>query len=201
MGRHYTQEERDAALRAVDTHGSLSAASRATGIAAPTLKRWRDARDRQQATSTQAQIDAARAQLATDTLKLARAIEGAINGAPLNQLSTALGTVVDRLLKLEEYAAGYAQAGKEQVIRVEYKYPDNSIHDAPPWAGGDPGVEGSVPGGGVRTPVRQDGGRQADHHGAGAKGQDDLVAESDVSNGKHRLARPEVYPRAGSGGD
>ena len=42
---------------------------------------------------------------------------------------TALSRLLDRVIKLE------ALVGKEtdQVIRIEYKYPDGSIHDKPPW--------------------------------------------------------------------
>lgn len=57
-------------------------------------------------------------------------------------------------------ASNNAGAPSERVIRVEYGTPDHQAVSAAPWADRDPEASGALQGGGVRTPLRQDGGGQ-----------------------------------------
>ena len=89
------------------------------------------------------------------TYALALAIRDSTGSAPLNQLATAFGLMIDRLLRLDALAVLAAQApapGDEQVIRIEYGDPDGSVHLSPPWARGDPAFEAPIVPGQVRSP-------------------------------------------------
>jgi hypothetical protein len=60
--------------------------------------------------------------------------EESIAAAPLNQRATALGIVLDRLLKVEQQLPTPPTEPQEYVYRVEYKDPDGSLHPTPSWA-------------------------------------------------------------------
>ncbi|MFN8378111.1 MAG: hypothetical protein U0452_05515 [Anaerolineae bacterium] len=79
------------------------------------------------------------------------AIRETTGTAPLNQLSAALGLVIDRLLKLEAHAPAEDETD-ETVIQIEYKYPDGSVHRRPPWAADDPTFDIPIVRGIVRSP-------------------------------------------------
>ena len=101
-------------------------------------------------------LDGRLRQLMVDaTYALALAIRDSTGSAPLNQLATAFGLMIDRLLRLDALAVLAAQApapGDEQVIRIEYLDPDGSVHKSPPWARGDPAFEAPIVPGQVRSP-------------------------------------------------
>jgi len=84
-------------------------------------------------------------------LALAEAIPGKVEAAPLNQVSSALSTVLDELRQLESPH----DANQEQVIRWEFVY-DGAVRDAPPWAANGYGAPGPFPGAGVRSALGQD---------------------------------------------
>lgn len=85
----------------------------------------------------------------------------AVADAPLNQQASALGVLIEKLLKLQETVeASPAHNSKEKVIRIEYKHADGRISDAPPWAGAHPGRSGALQGRGLRSPLGQNATRQ-----------------------------------------
>lgn len=76
--------------------------------------------------------------LTVKALELIEAIDSdRIEAAPLNQITSALATVLDRLMKLQ--ALLYENQPKEEVIRIEYHNPDGTISETPPWAEDDQG--------------------------------------------------------------
>ena len=98
-------------------------------------------------------------------LELACGLEAAIEEAPLRERANALGVMIDRLLKLQQWFEKvqgehdeHQEEEEEKVVRVEYRYPDGSLHNAPPWANDDYEVETALPGGRVWAPFREDGG-------------------------------------------
>lgn len=195
MTRRYTYEEKRAALDTLAANGNdIPATSRATGIRRDTLRAWKRRHDEQRAERLYARIERLHEQLAENALGLAAALERSIESAPLNQVSTALGTLVDRYLKLDEYLEAkqaHSTDERERVYRIEYVYPDNTIHSSPPWARGRTDVFGPFQSSGVRTPVRQDGDGQDDDRGAGAEWDAVLVGRADVPDGEPGLARSE----------
>lgn len=97
------------------------------------------------------------------------AIRESTASAPLNQLSAALGLIIDRLLKLEALTSGADNAPDSvDAIRIEYSYPDGSVHSRPPWAADDPAFDLPVVRGHVRSPFWESrDAEQADDPGAG----------------------------------
>jgi hypothetical protein len=78
-----------------------------------------------------------RRKLALSALKLMESLdEEAIAAAPLNQRATALGIVLDKLMKLHQ-AEEKSRSSEAEVIRIEYQDPDGSIHSTPYWARDD----------------------------------------------------------------
>lgn len=124
-------------------------------------------------------------QLEQDALLLSQAIQTAIDGAPLNQLATALNAVLDRYLKLKEYLR---EEEVERVIRVEYQYADGTIHSTPPWANADYAVTGEIPGDLLRETIRENGTRQDAGHINGTGRENMLVARADLPDGESGLA-------------
>ena len=187
MTRRYTSDERETALAQLEANdGNISLTSLQTGVSAQTLRNWAQRKQAERTGRLYDKLCQLQEQLATNAQALAEAIDDALDGAPLNQLASALGIVTDRYIKLDELLAQTkVDDEEEQVIRIEYQYPDGSIHHAPPWANDDLEVEGTLPGGGLRTAFWQNGNGQADAdaHGLGSA-RDMLVAGSDLSNGK-----------------
>jgi hypothetical protein len=98
---------------------------------------------------------------------LAHAIAETTESAPLNQISAALGLVIDRLLKLEALYARSSASSAEEVISIEYRDPDGTRHASPPWARGDSAFEDPVSRGRVRSPFWENRDGQADDSGDG----------------------------------
>lgn len=76
--------------------------------------------------------------------------------AQVHQKAAALKSTVDTLRTLETPAQAQEQQPIEQVIRWEFAYNDQ-LHDAPPWAANHTGPSSPVQGGGLRSPLGQDG--------------------------------------------
>lgn len=199
MGRLCTNEEKLRALDILDAcAGNLQAAAAQSGWSSSTLSRWRKQVATLRAERAHLQMLKARQRMAEKSLDLVQAIDDErITAAPLNQLSAALGVLVDRYLKLD----GFDQAAAaEGVIRFEYRYPDGSFADAPPWAADDSQASGALQSGGLRSPLRQNGAGQAGPAGTRlARRRPYLVARPDLSDGEPGLAGFEDGAAAGGG--
>lgn len=133
-------------------------------------------------------------QLIHNTLKLVESLDSVMAESPLNQRTAAIGSLLDRYLKLHEHLGSVSSHQGEQVNRIEYIYPDGSIHDTPPWAGENYRKPGPFPRGGLRAALREDG-DGADHDpGLGYSGGALLVAGADLPDGESDLARYEDAP-------
>jgi hypothetical protein len=190
----YTLEQKIEALKRLDEQGDLAAVSREKKISVETLRQWRreaeairaEQRRRHQA-STELTMSKVSEKLAETSLKIVEAMQkpDVIDKAPLNQLAAALGVLVDRYMKL----AGETTEHGEQVVRIEYVYPNGTIADAPPWAGSNPEVERPLPGGGVRQALRQDRtGENAPDRQRHPARHANVVARAHVSDGEPGLA-------------
>jgi hypothetical protein len=117
----------------------------------------------EQATDTTVQVAEALRQLQRQLLHLAlqlvEGLEEAIPDAPLNQRVSALKALMDGVLKLE--ARMPQTEPQEKVYRIEYRHPDGTIHDSPPWAEADSGSDSEVHGGGLWAALRKDRAGQA----------------------------------------
>ena len=189
MPKRYTPDEKSDALGQLSANnGDLTYTSTETGIPPETLRRWWKQQQAQPEQQLQQKLTHLRQQLVENALMLAEAMEDKIENAPLNQLASAMGTVLDRYLKLDEHLTELEEENEEKVIRIEYKYPDGSIHNTPPWANDDYEDESTFPGGGVWQKIRENADRQAGNYPNGAGREDLLVDSPDLPDGESGLA-------------
>ncbi|MBL8146646.1 MAG: transposase [Anaerolineae bacterium] len=101
---------------------------------------------------------------------LTHAIRDTTESAPLNQLSAALGLIIDRLLKLEALALSQSVSVNPEVFHIAYTYPDGTQHSTPPWAEGDPAFAEPVLRGRLRSPFWKDRSGEDDDSGDSGEG-------------------------------
>jgi len=124
--------------------------------------------DARQSEQLRAEIRHLQMRLIASAMHVLDALKGQkVEDAPLNQLTSALGALLDRYLKLEAHRrdleARTANEG-ERVYRIEYRYPDGSIHQTPPWAETHPRFSRPFQSRGLRQTLREDGdGEDRDH--------------------------------------
>jgi len=193
MARKYTQSEKAQALQVVASYeGSYRQAAAQLGIPAGTLRHWTQRRRLGREARIKFKLEQLREQIVDSALRLSAKLDETIASAPLNQIASALGVTVDRCLKLDEYLASLTpEQPKETVIRLEYRYPDGTIHDCPPWANDDFERYCAFPSGGVRTALREDGDGQTGYPPASPERREMLVARPHVPDGESSLARFE----------
>jgi hypothetical protein len=133
MSRRYTQEEKDQVLnRLAANTGDVPLTSAQTGIPVRTLHAWRRASPQLHAVQQQQQpvqlapsddeaLRQLRQQLVGEASNLIASLEEVLDESSLNQRVSALGQLIDRIVKL---AVLLPPAQTEQVIRFEYADPD-----------------------------------------------------------------------------
>ena len=194
MSRRYTEDEKQRALDALrQNRGDIDKTSAELGIPARTLRNWQRLAHKWDADHAADHMRHAQRLLAERTVALVEAISAEkINSAPINQLASAIGTFIDRYLKLDEHLNTGQEEEQEQVIRFEFQYPDGSIHSTPQWANDDYAGAESLSGSGLRATLRQDGnGQTAADRARLVPEEAVLVAGTDVPDGEPGLARSE----------
>ena len=207
MPRRYSLKTKINALNEVDEHdGDVARVSEFLEIPTRTLQGWlgveedlrRRYRQKQKRQRDRLTLDLHFAMLERGKSILSRMDAEALSKAPLNQLATALGSLVNHALKLEEVIEEIDE-GEEQVIRWEFYY-DDAVQDSPPWAGASAGSPGALQGGRLRSALGQD---RAGQNGASAEfglGQETrLVAGANGDHGEPGLARSEGERAESSG--
>ena len=199
MTRRYSLSTKINALNEVDEHdGDVARVSEFLEIPTRTLQGWlgveddlrRRYRQKQKRQRERLTLDLQFEMLERGKAVLARMDAEALSKAPLNQLATALGSLVNHALKLEE-AVEEIDEGEEQVIRHEYYY-DGRVQDAPPWAEESDEAPGALQGGGLRAALGQDRAGQNGANGIGDQaGETLLVAGANGDYGEPGLARSE----------
>lgn len=200
MAKAYTLTQKIEALRLLDEmHSDMDEVSRELDIPKRRLSHWCRQREeiqreytrflQDEATQMMAQVQY---QAAEKALALINAIdEDRISKAPLNQLASAVGALVDRYLKLDDEIE-VTENQQEKVIRIEYyDATTGQISETPPWAEADSEQSGEVQGGRLREALRQNGNGENHFEREGAKWDENVVVGSDVSDGKPSLARFE----------
>jgi transposase-like protein len=156
MTRRYTPEEKAEALALLQANrGNIALTHVQTTVPERTLRHWR----RQQWLKQQAQLplppptpprqqqedlpefedDATalkflREQIIQELLQVAVSLKDSFSVTTPYQRVLVLSQLLDRLIKLDNYIP---RTEHEQVIRIEYQYPDGLIYDRPPWADRD----------------------------------------------------------------
>ena len=207
MSRRYALKTKINALNEIDEHdGDVARVSEFLEIPARTLSgwlraedelrrryRWRLKRQRERLT-----LDLQYEMLQRGKSILAQMDAETLSKAPLNQLASALGSLVGQALKLEEVIEDLDEP-EEEVVRFEFYY-DGQVQDAPPWAGARAGRPRAVQGGRLRAALGQD---RAGQNGAAAElrpaEETGLVAGANAHDGEPSLARSENERRPGQG--
>jgi hypothetical protein len=105
--------------------------------------------------------------------------------ANLQQISAALGTLIDRLIKLN---ALLDHQPDTKVVRIEYQYPDGKTADTPPWAADHPEIQQALQSGRMWQTLRQDGSGEDSGDRASAAGENSVVASADLPHERENLA-------------
>lgn len=192
----YHLDKKIDALNTIDEHdGNVRSASEALGVAYHNLKRWRREESRLRQLHNQRlarRRDRLYLKLQMDMLERGEAVlkrmnTEAVNKAPLNQLATALGSLISHALKLADVIEEIHDE-REQVIRFEFDY-DGETHSSPPWPEHGDGEALAFQRDRLRTALGQDHARQ---NGAALDGassaQTGLVVGADICDGGPGLA-------------
>lgn len=124
------------------------------------------------------------------TLLLESMTEEKVASAPLNQLSSALGVLVDRFLRIQD--AKDIEKDTDNTFRVEYQdATTGEVSYAPPWAEDDSTEGETLHNSFMWQTLRENRTRQASDNGNGTERHADLVARTYVSDGESSLARFE----------
>ena len=199
MKRRYSLDTKIDALNQIEQHeGDITLISDILEIPARTLRGWlqeeKQLRQRYQERETR-RGDRLLLELRLGMLERSQAIlqrldEDKLAKAPLNQLASALGTLLGSAMKLQE-AKEEANEGEKTVIRYEHYY-DGSLQSRPPWAGASEGFDRSLQDRGVWEALGQDGAGQDRDPGSGsARPEALLVAGADAADVEPGLARFE----------
>ena len=193
MSKRYTQEEKAHALDLM-VDQEAAQVSETTGIPVVTLRRWKQQHDEQRFARLLAQLEDLHEKLVHNAVQLARRMAEVMDDAPLNQLSSALGVVIDRYLKVDEHLSETVKRTGEQIVRFEYRHPDGSIHESPPWAEEDHEHEDALSGGGVWPAVREDGAGHDNNPRESDDGRPYMVASPYVYDGESGMEGDEDRP-------
>jgi hypothetical protein len=119
MKRRYTTDDKASALRQLAANNDNAAlTSEQTGIPESTLRHWSNRRVPINETQ---QLRLLRLRLIAEAMNLAGNIKNVIGEAPLNQRSTALNQMIDKILKITEILEeGEGVKEKTEVVVIEY---------------------------------------------------------------------------------
>ena len=124
------------------------------------------------------------------TLLLESMTEEKVASAPLNQLSSALGVLIDRFLRIQD--AKDIEKDTDNTFRVEYHdATTGNVSHAPPWAEDDSTEGETLHNSFMWQTLRENGTGEAGHTGNGRTGDEGLVARTHLSDGESGLARFE----------
>ena len=193
----YTLKQKITVLDALNNGDSYEDISTKEQIPVHKLRQWYRQRDTIRREHQQQLRDAAaqkmlgvQTDMADKAIELIKAMDAdRISKAPLNQVASALGILIDRFLKLQYAQEENDAANTEQIIRYEFRHPDGVLRETPYFAEGRSRHTGTVQSGGVRETLGQDGTRQNYTNGQSRlSGLADVVARPDLSDGESGLA-------------
>lgn len=196
MTRRYTLDTKIHALNLLDEYeDDLVVVSQELDIPAMILNRWRVKEDdlrRDYQRKLHNQFVRLKAELQVEMLERGKKIitcmdDETLEKAPLNQLATALGSLVNHALKLDEASEDTDDEAEEKIIRIEYLY-GGSVHVSPPWAEDSSESSSPIQSSGMRETMGQNG--TGKNNLGGSRNQSwntRLVDDSYLSNGKSHV--------------
>ncbi|MBN1679564.1 MAG: hypothetical protein JW966_04680 [Anaerolineae bacterium] len=111
------------------------------------------------------------------------ALRRALTGPDTRWAVQAAQEVLNRLERLDNDMAEGGESSSVQTIRVEYVNREGHTVSTTPWADRHPASPGTLQGGGLRSPLREDRDGQDSADRAGAGGPDRVVDQPDVPHG------------------
>lgn len=190
----YTQQQKSDALRQLRLcDNDFAQASTQTGIPTDTLRTWHARHQSERAERLLARLHQLEEDLIENTLRLMESLEQVIQNAPLNQRTSAIGTLIDRYLKVNEHLREVDAEHEMKEIPIVYYDPDgtDTAHSTPLWARADSDNDPSLQSGRVWSPFWKDRIGQSGVDGTRAEGENVLVARPHLLNGDTGLARFE----------
>lgn len=180
---------------------SIQTVSKERGIPVGTIKHWQKNYERIRAEYYVYIHDEAVHRMLLAQLKITKKLDMLIEGmdqkriddARLNHLASAVGTLIDRVLRIHN--AKDIETPNSHTVRIAYiDERTGAITDAPPWATTHSDEGDPLHSGFLRQTLRQDSPRQNHHHRTGVARQTDVVARPDISDGSASLAGFEDDP-------
>lgn len=174
-------------------------ASEISGVPVGTIKKWQKNYDQIKAEFFKYEHDEGIYKLIISQNRMADKIGDLTNAittqkiesAPLNQLSSAIGVLVDRFLRIHD-AKEIEESDNDNRYIIEYYDADTGeITETPPWAGDDSEDESALHSSFLWQKIRENGTGEAGSNGNGVTGDEGLVARTHLSDGESGLARFE----------
>jgi hypothetical protein len=197
MSKRYTISEKAHALFLLRKK-SIKEVSQSQAIPVQTLRKWNKNRDdiihtyyndlNNEGNHT---LILAQNLMADKIYKLVNAIsDERIENAPLNQISSTIGVLTDRYLKVHD--AKEIEKDTDTVHRIEY-YNESTgeVSDAPPWSEPDPESGQPILGGILRAALRENGTGETPDYRTRMAWDEDMVAIPDLHDSESSVARPE----------
>ncbi len=167
------------AIRLLAAGKSEAETAREVRVMPPTLASWQQAEDFRALVKAAQQADRAQSVVEMLDALTPGAVEALRRALESDQLQVAVWAAREVL----RYVSQIKQV-TGQTITVEYKNPEHRAVSTPPWADRHPAPSGALQGGGVWSPLRQDGDGQDSADRAGADGPDLLVDQSELRDGR-----------------
>lgn len=114
-----------------------------------------------------------------------------IKNAPLNQIIGAIGTLVDRFIRIHDAKAIERTTHNNRHIIEYYDATTGKTSETPPWTEDDSIDQSALHDSYLWQTLWENRIGEAGHNGTGSEGQNGVVARTHVSDGSTSLARPE----------
>lgn len=132
MSKRYTIKQKQKALQHLAETGSVRLTSQETAIPERTLRSWRTADHTSADPADPAQVYEELKDLRRTIMHHVRIIAATLSDDPefVNNRAVALARLLDRVTRIDSILAE-GNPAEPQVFRIEYVYPDGSIHNVP----------------------------------------------------------------------
>lgn len=118
--------------------------------------------------------------------------EAKVKNAPLNQVVGAIGTLVDRFIRIHNAKDIRQPANHHRHVIEYYDATTGKTSETPPWTEDDSIDQSALHDSYLWQTLWENRIGEAGHNGTGGKGENGVVARTHVSDGGSSLARPEI---------
>ena len=177
----------------------IKKASEVTGVSTRLIRKWEKDYDKIRVAyykylndEAEHQLMVAQNRFADKIIMLTEAVTAdKIKNAPLNQIVGAIGTLVDRFLRIHDAKEIEEPENQNRHIIEYYDATTGKNSRTPPWASRDSVDESALHDSYLWKTLWENRIGEAGHNGTGSEGENGVVARTHVSDGSTSLARPE----------